>query len=74
MQGSLNSVAFDDFVDLVEAFGYERYRTRGSHHIFAHPEVPELLKLQNQRGEAKPYQTRDFLHYVEEYGLHMEDK
>ena len=74
MQGSLNNVAFDDFVDLVRAFGYEHFRTHGSHHLYTHSEVPELLNLQSQRGEAKPYQIRDFLHYVEEYGLWMEDK
>ncbi len=74
MQGSLNNVAFDDFVDLVEAFGYQRFRIRGSHHLYSHPDIPELLNLQSQRGEAKPYQIRDFLHYVEEYGLQMEDE
>ena len=30
-------------VTLVEAFGFRLDRISGSHHIFVHPEIPELL-------------------------------
>ena len=56
---------------LVEAFGFEPKRTSGSHHIFVHPDVPELLNLQEIRGQAKPYQIRQFLRLVERYALSM---
>jgi HicA-like toxin of HicAB toxin-antitoxin system len=59
---------------LVEALGYELRRTSGSHHVFVHPEVRELLNLQDVRGQAKPYQVRQFLRLVERYALRMEDK
>jgi hypothetical protein len=42
----------------------------GSHHIFIHPEAPELLNLQNVNGEAK----RQFIRLVERYNLVLEDK
>jgi predicted RNA binding protein YcfA (HicA-like mRNA interferase family) len=72
--GAVHNVAFADFADLVEAFGYRLVRVRGSHHIFEHPAVPELLNVQDRRGEAKPYQIREFLQYVEQYNFHMEDE
>lgn len=55
--GSKN-IRFNDFVTLVEAFGFELSRVRGSHHIFKHPDVPELLNLQVSKGQVKPYQIR----------------
>ncbi len=59
---------------LVESFGFELRRTSGSHRVFAHSEVRELLNLQEVRGQAKPYQIRQFLRLVERYGLTMEDR
>jgi hypothetical protein len=71
--GSLGNVRFGDFVDLVEAFGFHLDRRSGSHHIYIHPDVPEFLNLQDVRGEAKPYQVRQFLKLVERYDLRMEE-
>jgi len=62
-----------DMVTLVEAFGFRRDRTSGSHHIFVHPDIPELVNLQDRRGKAKPYQVRQFLDLVELHDLQMED-
>ena len=45
----------------------------GSHHIFARPDVPELINLQAVKGQAKPYQVRQFLKLVERYGLSLEE-
>jgi len=41
-----------------------RSRVKGSYHIFAHPQVRELVNLQEVKGEAKPYQIRQFLELV----------
>jgi len=70
--GSLN-VPFADMCRLVEAFGFRLSRISGSHHIFTHPDVPDLVNLQNARGQAKPYQIRQFLKLVEEYNFKLED-
>jgi hypothetical protein len=72
-RGEVANVSFSDMVRLVEAFGFELRRTSGSHHVFAHPDVRELLNLQDIRGQAKPYQIRQFLRLVERYALRMED-
>jgi predicted RNA binding protein YcfA (HicA-like mRNA interferase family) len=72
-QGSLHNVSFSDIVDLVEGFGFRLDRVRGSHHIFVHPGVPEVLNLQPEGGQVKPYQIRQFLRLVEEHQLLLED-
>ncbi|MBD2145881.1 type II toxin-antitoxin system HicA family toxin [Sphaerospermopsis sp. FACHB-1194] len=46
---------------LFEAFGFSLLRINGSHHIFTHPTIPELINLQNCNGKAIPYQVRQFL-------------
>jgi len=48
-------------------------RISGSHHIFLHPDLPELVNLQNVKGKAKPYQIKQLLKIIEKYNLHMED-
>jgi predicted RNA binding protein YcfA (HicA-like mRNA interferase family) len=55
-------------------FGFHRSRTSGSHRIFSRPGIPELVNLQEVRGEAKPYQIRQFLKIVERYNLRLMDK
>ena len=71
--GGSRNVRFADMQGLVEAFGLTLARVSGSHHIFSHPDVPELVNLQEVGGQAKPYQIRQFLKLVEEYNLTLED-
>jgi len=72
LAGSRN-VRFADVQGLVEVFGFTLTRVSGSHHIFTHPDVGELVNLQEVGGQAKPYQIRQFLKLVEEYNLTLED-
>ncbi len=58
----------------MEGFGFRLSRTEGSHHIFVHSEIPELLNLQEVGGQAKVYQIRQFLKLVERYSLKLEDE
>jgi len=60
-----------EMVRLVESFGFYSPRVSGSHHIFVHPEVQELVNIQDVDGMAKPYQVRQFLQLVERYNLMM---
>lgn len=73
----LNNPKNLDFLDLVrlaEAFGFQLERSNGSHFIFKHPAVPELLNLQSVKGQAKPYQVHQFLVLIERYSLKLEDE
>lgn len=65
------SLRFTELVGLAEVFGFSLSRVSGSHHIFVHKNVPELLNIQDVNGEAKPYQIKQFLRLVERYNLKM---
>ena len=71
--GHFQNVSFADARALVEAAGFAILRIEGSHHIFSHPAIPELVNLQNVSGEAKPYQLRQFLKLLERYDLRLGD-
>jgi predicted RNA binding protein YcfA (HicA-like mRNA interferase family) len=45
LTGSKN-LRFTEAVALAKAFGYRLSRTKGSHHIFVHPRIKELINLQ----------------------------
>ena len=60
--------------DIVEAFGFRLVRVNGSHHIFSHPNMRELINIQNKKGKAKPYQIRQFLDLIEQYNLDLGDQ
>jgi predicted RNA binding protein YcfA (HicA-like mRNA interferase family) len=71
LAGSKN-IKFSEMVTLIEAFGFSLERISGSHHIFTHPQVTEIVNIQNNKGEVTPYQVRQFLSIIEEYNLMME--
>ena len=72
LAGSKN-IRFSDMINLVEGFGFRLSRTDGSHHIFVHPDIPELVNLQEVKGQAKPYQMRQFLKLIERHSLKLEE-
>jgi predicted RNA binding protein YcfA (HicA-like mRNA interferase family) len=65
-------VKFSDAVKCAQLFGFHLDRIKGSHHIFIHPDIPELLNLQNYKGKAKVYQIKQLLDIIERYNLSME--
>lgn len=69
-----NNVRFADATACAKAFGFQLDRINGSHHIFVHPNIPELLNLQNVKGKAKGYQIKQLLQLVEKYNLQLEEK
>jgi predicted RNA binding protein YcfA (HicA-like mRNA interferase family) len=64
-------ISFRDFERLIESFGWERRRTKGSHRHYAHANVPTILTINPDGKSAHRYQVRLLLELVEEYGLHM---
>jgi predicted RNA binding protein YcfA (HicA-like mRNA interferase family) len=72
-RGNVQNVAFDDFCRLLEHLGFSNVRTGGSHRIYVHPAISELVNLQDIGGQAKPYQVRQVLRLVERYNLKLED-
>ena len=62
-------ISFRDFIRLIESYGWSHIRTKGSHRSYAHDACPALLIIQPRGNDAKPYQVKQFLAYVEEYSL-----
>ncbi|HEX2620305.1 MAG TPA: type II toxin-antitoxin system HicA family toxin [Phototrophicaceae bacterium] len=73
LSGSKN-IRFDEFVALLEAFGFVLTRISGSHRIYTHSDVPRSFPVQpTDNGQAKPYQVRQFLKLIEQYELRLLD-
>lgn len=72
LSGSKN-IHFSEVTACAKAFGFRLDRRKGSHHIFVHSDVPELVNLQNVKGKAKPYQVKQLLQIIEKFNLQMED-
>ena len=66
-----SNLRFAEMIALVEAFGFHLSRVSGSHHIFVHPIVRELINIQDVNGGVKSYQVRQFFQLVERYNLTM---
>ncbi len=73
-RGASANVAFADLCGLAERLGFELRRVSGSHHVFVHPDIPQLINLQAVHGQAKPYQIRQLMRLVERYDLRLDDK
>ena len=65
------NLRFEEACALARAFGFRLSRVSGSHHIFAHQNVRELVNLQEVEGKAKPYQVKQLLALVERYNLSL---
>ena len=72
LSGSKN-IRFSEAVTCANAFGFQLSRSKGSQYIYVHPDIPELINLQNVHGKAKPYQIKQLLEIIERYDLQIED-
>jgi predicted RNA binding protein YcfA (HicA-like mRNA interferase family) len=71
--GEVANVAFADLVRLLGALGFRQIGGKGSHRIFARPGVTELVNLQEDASQAKPYQVRQVATLIRRYALGLED-
>ncbi|HEX3579786.1 MAG TPA: type II toxin-antitoxin system HicA family toxin [Thermoanaerobaculia bacterium] len=66
---SSQNISFDELVGLLEQLGFAT-RVSGSHRIFSHEGVVEILNLQPRRdGTAKPYQLKQVRNVIVRYKL-----
>lgn len=66
--GSDANIRFVDLRSLVLHLGFEE-RAHGSHHIFARPEIEELINVQRSGSKVKPYQVTQVRAVITRYGL-----
>ncbi|MGH8069140.1 MAG: type II toxin-antitoxin system HicA family toxin [Candidatus Entotheonellia bacterium] len=68
------NIRFTEAVACAEAFGFRLSRISGSHHIYVHADIPELVNLQYVNGKAMPYQVKPLLRLIERYNLQREEE
>jgi predicted RNA binding protein YcfA (HicA-like mRNA interferase family) len=68
------NLRFRDLTRLIESLGFRLARVNGSHHVFTHPGLAELVNLQEVDGKCKPYQVRQVLRLVDRYNLKLGDE
>ncbi len=71
--GGTKNVKFNEFDTLIKAFGFESVRINGSHHIYNRDDIPEIINIQNRKGEVSPYQVKQFLALIEQYNLRLNE-
>lgn len=64
------NISFDELCGLLTHMGFQ-LRVRGSHHMFSKPEVAELINLQRDGGNAKPYQVKQVRNVIVKYKLEI---
>ena len=74
LERNQKNVRFQDFVALVEAFGFREVRIKGSHHIYERSDIFDMVNIKNNKGQAKPYQIKQFLGLVETCNLELKDE
>lgn len=67
-------ISFNEFIRLIEAFGFTHRRTTGSHRIYARDDLAEQLNIQPKGKDIKPYQRKQFRDIVVRYNLRLDDE
>ncbi len=62
------NIRFADLRALLSHLGFSE-RIRGSHHLFDKEGIMEIVNLQSQGGQAKPYQVRQVRQLILKYKL-----
>ena len=73
LAGNVTNIAFSELTGLLRALGFIEIGGKGSHRIFARHGVVELVNLQEDGRQAKPYQVRQIAALVRRYALELED-
>lgn len=69
------NIRFQDFCTLMVYFGFSEIRVRGSHHLYQHPSIEDVMNVQPQKdGTAKGYQVQQFLKLIETHQLRLTDE
>ncbi len=62
------NIDFPTLRKLLKRLGFAE-RVRGSHPIFSHKDMEEILSLQPQSGKARPYQVKQVRQVLVKYRL-----
>mgnify|MGYP001280152738 CR=1 FL=1 len=65
---------YNEFKMILEQFGFRLASMNRLHNIFSHPQVPELVNIQNINGEMKAFQVKQIINLVYRYQLRAKDE
>lgn len=68
-RASAANVTFIDLQILTISAGFVLARVSGSHHVYRHPNLAEIINLQPVGRKAKPYQVKQVLDLIDKYHL-----
>jgi hypothetical protein len=60
---------FEEVCRLAEYFGFEHKGGRGNHRVYIRSDTATIMNFQSVNGEAKPYQVKQLLEFIDENGL-----
>ena len=63
-----NNIGFSELCNLIENLGFIA-RVKGSHHIYYHNDLPEIINLQPKGNKAKAYQVKQLRELILKYKL-----
>jgi len=66
------NISFNDMCQLLRRLGFQE-RIRASHHIFTRAGIEEILNVQPQGAQAKPYQVKQVRHVILKHRLGGEE-
>jgi hypothetical protein len=70
-RSSPRNFKFEDLCLLAECYGWVFQRQCGSHRIYLHPQlgniVGSMMNFQSRKGKAKPTQVKQLLDAIEEF-------
>jgi predicted RNA binding protein YcfA (HicA-like mRNA interferase family) len=69
LKNNQNNLRFEDLCHAAESFGFTYKGGKGSHRVYTHKGIIEILNFQNVNGKAKPYQVKQLLKVIEKYKL-----
>ena len=67
--GRDNNILFSDMQRLLDYLGFH-YRVKGSHFIYWHENIDEIINIQSDGNKAKAYQVKQVRSIIHKYGLH----
>ena len=65
-----SQIRFDELTTVLVSHGYEVVRKRGSHYMFLHPEIRDVITVPYKRPHVKTWYVK---HIVERLGLEDEE-
>ncbi len=67
--GRDNNIPFTDLQRVLDYLGFE-HRIKGSHFIYWHNDVEEIINIQPDGNKAKAYQVKQVRDIIRKYRLH----